>query len=174
MKFYLMDWRGPYTYDEAIHDTTLENGLYAITGIRKNKINNKKNIKLQYIGKTKTTLGTRFNDKSHYVHQVNRELGIWFGKIRNKRVDDLLFIEHMFIRFSPEKDKFNKQNKERLPTESGVVISNFFNKEMNRQYIRLPPPVRCIPEVIIWDQKMNEEVFRYTKRLQIESVKQQE
>lgn len=164
MNIYVIRWSGPFDKNEAIDNENLTNGIYAGIGIKKHLKYNKENIKLRYIGKTKNSLKVRLRSYDK-IHMINRELSIWFGKVVNTEIFNLLEIEHMFISFSEMEDTLNEKNTVSYPKTKCIVISEF-TKADGSIYSRLPKVVRCIPEVIIWNPELRQ--LRYSKRLYID------
>lgn len=154
MKVYLVDWFGPYSYEECEeYQEELNFGLYAISGIYYHE----QYDKLQYIGITENSLKFRFNDPTHIVHDVNRNQKIWYGKIvkkQNVRRYDLELVEWALIHFAePPK---NSKKTFTPPPDSCILISTFYSKyalfnKGNTPLLRMPLTIQAIPQLIYWD-----------------------
>lgn len=153
MRVYLIDWFGPYSYNECRkYPKELKFGLYAISGIYYHEQYNK----LQYIGITEKSLIERFeSDPSHHVHSVTRNRKIWYGKIvkrQNISRYDLELVEWAVVHFSePSK---NSKKTFTPPPESCILISTFYNKTTIFEEEKKPSrrrSIQSIPQLVYWD-----------------------
>jgi len=72
----IIDWKGPYTYQEVSEMPEMGNGLYLATG----KLPYQREAEIQYCGITTRSFYTRFKEH-HKVHEITREQEFWLGDI---------------------------------------------------------------------------------------------
>ena len=72
----IINWKGPFTYDEIQENPEMGNGLYLAAGKQKYERENS----IQYCGITEGSFARRFKDH-HKIPQITREQEFWLGEV---------------------------------------------------------------------------------------------
>ncbi|MCG8519041.1 MAG: hypothetical protein MI794_13715 [Pseudomonadales bacterium] len=73
----IVDWRGPYSYEDLEENREWSNGLYLATG----KLRYEREACIQYCGITEGSFFGRVKNH-HKVHEINREQEFWVGEVK--------------------------------------------------------------------------------------------
>jgi hypothetical protein len=126
MRAYVINWHGPYSYDN-LNQNKRKNVLYLITGKKKSN-----GLIYTYCGITSSTVFKRINDPNHKNWGMKSNKEFWVGVIerKNKPSRSLLeMLENVIINFwQPE---FNKNKLNLLPKNRIVIINQWLNLEGN-------------------------------------------
>ncbi|WP_345335076.1 hypothetical protein [Ferrimonas pelagia] len=120
----IVEWYGPYTYDEICENPDWENGLYLATG----KLKYEREATIQYCGITEGSYIGRLKNH-HKVHEITKEQEFWIGEIAypsNASRHFLEMAESMIIYFwQPE---LNERKKLSLP-KPVTLINKWYKKD---------------------------------------------
>ncbi|MGL5237809.1 MAG: hypothetical protein ACRC8O_07270, partial [Plesiomonas shigelloides] len=72
----IIEWKGPYSYEEIETQSELCDGIYLATG----KLKYEREATIQYCGITEGSFINRFK-RHHKVGEINREQEFWIGKV---------------------------------------------------------------------------------------------
>lgn len=73
----IINWEGPFSYDEIAEMPEKRQGIYLVAGKRKHQ---KTESEIQYCGITEGSFYTRFK-RHHKIWELNREQEFWLGNI---------------------------------------------------------------------------------------------
>jgi hypothetical protein len=145
----IVNWYGPYTYEEIEEKRDWKNGLYLATGKLKYK---QRSATIQYCGITEGSFYRRFKNH-HKIYAINRELKFWIGTITYPDDASRYFLEmaeSMIIFFwEPE---LNERKKLTLPT-SITLINKWFKKDRSPRF-RQHPMCNNLTDVLSWDGEL--------------------
>lgn len=144
----IVNWYGPYTYEEIENNNNLENGLYLATG----KLKYERNATIQYCGITKGSFRQRFRNH-HKVHEINKEQKFWIGLIKypdNPPRYCLEMAESMIIYFW--QPKLNEKKKMSIPTPI-TLINKWFKKDHTPRR-RQHTMCKNLADVLSWDGEL--------------------
>lgn len=185
MKYYTIDWVGPFTYDELSdfdpekYAKWANSTLYMIAGIR--KWQNEKNV--QYVGQTKQTCSVRVKQHFSYQNSVDKkfskikEARFWIGTydsvFKKGNQDDLKkelnCLEHTLIHCSYlfANEKILNERAVKYPIQEDItILSRFFNKNNPKNvYVRLDRSLREFPDVIMLKSDADERRYYIANRL---------
>lgn len=116
MRAYVINWHGPYSYDN-LNQNKHKNVLYLITGKKKSD-----GLIYTYCGITSSTVLKRINnDPYHKKWEMKSGVELWVGVIERK----------------------NKPSRSLLETLENVII-NFWQPELNKNKLNLRPKSRIV------------------------------
>ncbi|MFS1438711.1 hypothetical protein [Shewanella sp. 10N.286.48.A6] len=125
----IVDWRGPFSYQEIEENSDWGNGLYLATG----KLKYEREATIQYCGITEGSFHGRFKNH-HKVHEINRQQEFWIGEINYPNDASRHFLEmaeSIIIYFwQPE---LNEKKKISIPKPI-TLISKWFKKDSTPRY----------------------------------------
>jgi len=141
----IVDWRGPYSFEDIAETPELGNGLYLATG----KLKYQREPTIQYCGITEGSFYERFK-KHHKVNEINREQEFWLGKINYPDDASRYFLEmaeSIIIYFwQPE---LNEKKKVKMPKPI-TLISKWFKKDLSPR-LRQHPMCKGLHDVLSFD-----------------------
>ena len=141
----IIDWFGPYDYEEAMRDAQdyYGKGLYVLIGKTKHQ---KSKAILQYIG-ISNELSSRFQSKHTALLNVNRELKIWLGeigsfgipgkktKVTNICLDYAEWAHAYFLELP-----LNERKTKNPPDRPVTVLNKWWQKDFETPRIKRPHP----------------------------------
>lgn len=141
----LINWYGPYTFEEMKEEKEWGDGIYLVTG----KLKYKKKADIHYCGITERNFYGRFKRNSK-LEKIERDKEFWVGEIdypnQHKR-DILELIENLIIYYwQPE---LNEKKKRKVPEEV-TIINKWFTQNEEVRYEQAPI-VEYLTDVISWD-----------------------
>ena len=144
----IVNWRGPFSYDEIEENPDLANGLYLATGILKYR----RKSTIQYCGITEGSFIGRIKNH-HKVHKIAREQEFWIGTIDypNKATRYYLeMAESIIVYFwQPE---LNERKKLSMPKPISL-INKWFKKDNSPRFIQ-HSMCKELSDVISWDGEL--------------------
>jgi hypothetical protein len=148
MRTFIINWYGPYTFDEVVEDRDTGNGLYLFTGRIKHQ---RRNAEILYCGITEDTFRNRLL-KHHKKDQVYKEQFFWLGDVQYP-VDfdrsDLETAEKIIIYFW---DPVLNDKKKVSPPTKTTLLNFWFKKDLTPRINQLEI-YRNLPDVISWDEE---------------------
>lgn len=137
----IIDWYGPYTFDEAKSASKFDydDGLYMIIG----KLDGQEASHLQYIGIARN-LCTRISRNHHKMFQISNQV-LWLGEVTSPRTPgrkikvtdrmlDLAEWAHAYFLQLPLNDK-----KVKNPPDRAIMVYNrWWQKDYETQYLKRP------------------------------------
>jgi hypothetical protein len=165
----IIDWYGPYSFEEAVKAAKEEfdNGLYLCLGKTKSQHGA---TKLQYVGIAGESLSTRINESHQKLTLVTRDRVIWLGEvgtmgvpgIKKKKTDRALDLAEWALVYFLQPPLNNKKKKK--PPELPVsVLNRWWRKDFETPWIKRPHPElpefidylgRNYPAKIVWFKKI--------------------
>ncbi len=144
----IVQWRGPYTYEqlEANLELGQGSGLYLISGKVKYQ---KTDAEIKYCGITERGFLKRFNDENHKLWDIKREQQIWLGTILTPEPTRTYLerAEALIIYFwQPE---LNTRKKVTPPRPTTVI--NYWLKEDGTPRYRQHSLTKELSDVLSWD-----------------------
>ncbi|EPT7430025.1 hypothetical protein ACVSEE_003569, partial [Vibrio cholerae] len=144
----IVDWRGPFSYEEIESNPDWENGLYLATG----KLKYEREATIQYCGITEGTFIGRLKNH-HKVHEINRDKEFWIGEVKYPDEVSRYFLEmaeSIIIYFwQPE---LNERKKLSLPKPI-TLINRWYKKDYSPRY-RQHPMCKYLDDVLSWDGEL--------------------
>jgi hypothetical protein len=149
----VVDWYGPYKYQEAIVLAKSEygDGLYLCVGKTKHQ---RGSSVLQYVGITGKELGSRVNANHHKLTLVTRDCEIWLGEVgslgvpgpKTKKTNPALdFAEWALVYFL--KPALNAKKIKSPPTRPVTVLNRWWKTDFETPWIRKRPHLH-MPDLI--------------------------
>lgn len=146
MQTFIINWFGPYTFDEVTIDSELGNGIYLITGKQKYQ----RNTDILYCGITEGTFYNRFK-RHHKKEYVYRDENFWLGNFAyplEVSRNTLETAEKIIIYFWGPVLNDRKKVTPPKPT----TLLNFWFKRNHTPRINQLEIYRDLPDVISWDE----------------------
>lgn len=142
----IINWLGPFSYEEVLGLSEQGNGLYLATGKLKKK---KQESTIQYCGITEGKFSSRFK-RHHKIWEINREQRFWLGNIitpHNSTRYYLEIAETLIIYFWQPSLNTRKKISPPKPT---TVINHWFKKDGTPR-IYQQKIYRDLDDVLSWD-----------------------
>lgn len=144
----IVEWYGPYTYDEISENPEWENGLYLATG----KLKYEREATIQYCGITEGSFYRRLKNH-HKVHEINREQEFWIGEVAYPSNASRYFLEmaeSMIVYFwQPE---LNERKKLSLPKPI-TLLNKWYKGNCTARY-RQHTLCKDLADVLSWDGEL--------------------
>ncbi len=141
----IIDWRGPFTFEEIEKNPEWRNGVYLLSGKRRYK-----HIKqIQYCGITEGSFASRFA-QHHKLPEINRDLRIWLGEVsypKNATRHFLEMAESIIVYFW--QPVLNDRKKVR-PPKPVTVLSRWLTPK-GKPRMRQHPMCKDLEDVLSWD-----------------------
>jgi hypothetical protein len=147
-KTIILNWQGPYKFEELSKFTHLENGLYLATG----KLKHKQITEIQYCGITEGSLAKRIANH-HKVDQINRKQRFWLAQVQYpKRAtrNILELAETIIIYFWQPELNERKKVGDPMPV---TVINQWLKKDGTPRYIQ-HTLCKDLDDVLSWDGEL--------------------
>ncbi len=141
----IVNWCGPYNYDDIIEDPSLENGLYLATG----KLKYEREAVIQYCGITEGSYSTRFKNH-HKINEITRDQEFWLGHVTYPEEASRHFLEmaeSIIVYFW--QPTLNERKKVTL-SKPITLISRWFKKSGEPRY-RQHSLCKDLDDVLSWD-----------------------
>ena len=142
----IINWKGPYSYDDITNNPELRNGLYLATGKQKYE---RGDNSIQYCGITEGNFSSRFRNH-HKLPRITREQEFWLGTVAvpaNASRYYLEMAEALIIYFwQPSLNEKKKIS----PPKSTTVINYWFTKDGQPRF-RQRAIYKDLPDVLSWD-----------------------
>jgi hypothetical protein len=124
MKTIILNWFGPYTFEEVLSDKESGNGLYLATGKRAYE----RVSKIQYCGITERGFAKRLKTH-HKVNQITNDREFWLGKIEypQNHNREILEVAEKIIVWTWQLP-LNEKKKD-TPSKPTTIIHFWFNRE---------------------------------------------
>lgn len=142
----IINWKGPYSYDDITNNPELRNGLYLAAGKQKYE---RGDNSIQYCGITEGNFSSRFRNH-HKLPLITREQEFWLGTVAvpaNASRYYLEMAEALIIYFwQPSLNEKKKIS----PPKSTTVINYWFTKDGQPRFNQRAI-YRDLPDVLSWD-----------------------
>lgn len=145
----IINWKGPYTYDDILENREWRNGLYLATG--KQKYERGENS-IQYCGITEGGYSTRFKGH-HKIHKITREQEFWLGEVtvpENASRHYLEIAETLIVYFW--QPSLNERKKYTPPKPTTVI--NYWFKRDGKPRLNQKSVYKDLPDVLSWDGEL--------------------
>lgn len=141
----IVQWYGPYSYDEVLDNPDWANGLYLATG----KLPYEREATIQYCGITEGSYSVRF--KSHHkIHEIKREQEFWLGEVSYPDEASRYFLEmaeSIIVYFW--QPTLNERKKLSIPKPISL-INQWYKKNGDIRY-RQHSLCKDLDDVLSWD-----------------------
>ncbi|MCD9486632.1 hypothetical protein [Photobacterium iliopiscarium] len=148
MNTIIIDWRGPYLYDDLFDIRDKEYGLYLATG----KLPYQREALIQYCGITTRSFYTRLKEH-HKVHKITQKQEFWLGNIvypSNISKQDLEQAESLIIYFwQPE---LNERG--RISVPKPITLMNKWFKKNGEPRYRQHTLLKDLDDLLSWDGEL--------------------
>lgn len=144
----IVNWRGPFSYDEIEANSDWGNGLYLASG----KLKYERDANIQYCGITEGSYIKRFRNHQK-VHEIVKQQKFWIGSISYPNETSRHYLEMaewMIIYFW--KPELNERKKMLLPN-SISLINKWFKKDNSPRLIQ-HTMCKNLSDVISWDGEL--------------------
>ncbi|MFW1747849.1 hypothetical protein ACG9XW_16810 [Acinetobacter guillouiae] len=141
----ILNWKGPFTLDEVLANKQRSNGLYIITGKRKNE----RFLDIQYCGITEGSFHNRIK-KHQKVPLVTREREFWLANVEYPIKVTRTFLEKaesIIIYFW--QPNLNTRKKVYPPTP--ITLINKWYKKDGGPRLRQHKIMKNLDDVLCWD-----------------------
>jgi len=141
----IINWTGPFVYEEIESYPNLGNGLYLATG----KLKYERFSNIQYCGITEGSFITRIKNH-HKVHEINREQEFWLGLIEYPSDASRHYLEvaeSIIVYFW--QPTLNERKKV-YPPKPTTIISKWFKKDGLPRF-RQHSMCKNLDDVLSWD-----------------------
>jgi len=141
----IVDWRGPFSYDDIKDNSDWSNGLYLATG----KLKYQRKSKIQYCGITGGGFYERLR-KHHKVHKIEWDQEFWIGEISYPDNASRCFLEmaESIIIYFWQPD-LNDRKKVMMPKPM-TLINKWFKKDSTPRF-RQHPMCKELDDVLSFD-----------------------
>jgi hypothetical protein len=129
MKTIILNWFGPYAFDEVLQDKESGNGIYLVTGKRPYE----RTAKIQYCGITENSFAYRLKTH-HKIHEVTKDRRFWLAQIEypvefNR---EILETAEKIIIYAWQYDLNEK--KKYTPPQPTTIINFWFKKDYTPRF----------------------------------------
>ena len=142
----ILEWCGPYSYDEIEENKNWENGLYLATG----KLRYEREATIQYCGITEGSFYRRMKNH-HKIDEINREQEFWIGTIKYPDSVSRYYLEmaeSIIVYFW--QPTLNERKKIVAPTPI-TLINKWFKKDRTTPRLRQHSMCKDLDDVLSWD-----------------------
>ncbi|OCH43724.1 hypothetical protein [Aliivibrio fischeri] len=141
----IVEWYGPYTYDDIYDNPEWNNGLYLATGKRKHE----REASIQYCGITEGSFINRFKNH-HKIPEITREQEFWLGEVAYPSEVSRHYLEmaeSMIVYFW--QPTLNDRKKLSIPRPI-TLINKWYKKDCSPRY-RQHTLCKDLADVLSWD-----------------------
>lgn len=146
MRTVILNWSGPYTFEEVLWGTDLSNGLYLMTGKRAYE----RISTIQYCGITERRFAQRIKEH-HKIDEIKRDRRFWLAQIEYPQTFDREVLE-MTEKIIVWTWQLPLNEKKKYTPPQPTTILNFWFKRDRTPRINQLEIYRNFSDVLSWDR----------------------